>query len=110
LLGQSDHPLSARRILDRIIHFIRPRGLIAISTFSTKDHNYPLASTSDYNGKIIEEDTRGYRPIAFYSEERILTLVSDLELIDLKSIDYEENHPPDGLHKHSMWLVVSKKR
>jgi SAM-dependent methyltransferase len=106
-----NHPLAARGILDRIVRFVRPGGLIAISTFSTEDHNHPKPNQQDYTGRCIEANTyevRPNRPVAFHTEDSVRNLLSGLEMLKLAHISFEEDHEPDGKHTHSMWLAVAR--
>lgn len=96
-------PLSSKYFFKLMINHVRPNGLIGISTFSTQDHNYG-------KGLYIEEDTfdtRGYRPCAFYSEERFTGLFTDCKLIHSEHLRFTEKHAPDGEHTHGMWFGVA---
>lgn len=100
------NPMAASAFVSRLVRCVRPPGLIGISTFSTQDHNYG-------KGKYIEEDTfdtRGHRPCAFYTRERFLALFSNCELVNVQHLSFEEEHAPDGKHKHCMWFGVARRR
>ena len=98
-------------IIDKTIKSLRKGGLVYLEVFSTKDPSYvnfiKVAQKIKGEGSFYSKKMKSF--VHYFTKEEIIKLFSGNKILEIEEKITRDNHPPIGIHKHSIFFVVVEK-